>query len=119
LKSQICNQAGSAGGGDGRLGGGLGNVEGEAAAAEGDLVAGLEPRRAGDLLAVEQGAVLGGHVVQFAPEVVVDHDRTVPARHALVADHHVVVREPADAVESEVQRVDVVAVFEVEGEPAG
>ena len=52
--------------GDGRFGRGLGDVEGEAAAAEGDLVAGLNLGRAGDLLAVQECAVLGCDIVQLA-----------------------------------------------------
>src|SRR5437868_5024243 len=78
--------------------------------AEGDLVPGPQLGRAGDLLAVEDGAVLRRDVVDLAPPVVVDDHRAVPAGDVLVLDDHVVVGEPADAVDAEGERVEGVAV---------
>jgi hypothetical protein len=92
------------------------DVEREAAIAEGDRVAGLETGWSGDLLAVEERSVLRGDVVEFTPQIGMDHNGTVSARHTLVANNDIVVGKSADAVHPDVQRENVRAVFEVEGE---
>jgi hypothetical protein len=92
------------------------DVEGQAAVAKGDLIARLDLGGSGDLLAVKECAVLRGDIVQFAPEIVVDDHRTVPARNALISDHYIVVREPAHTVQPEMERVNICSILEVKRE---
>ena len=93
------------------------DVEREAAIAEGDRVAGLETGWSGDLLAVEERSVLRGDVVEFTPQIGMDHNGTVSARHTLVANNDIVVGKSMKPLFiPTMQRENVGAVFEVEGE---
>lgn len=102
--------------GGGGLGCEFGDVEDELTVAEGDTVPRLQPRGSGDFPTVEESAVFGRHIVEFAAKIRVNHDRAVAARNAFVANHHVVIRQPANAIHPQMQRVDIHTVFQVKGE---
>src|SRR5262249_37660841 len=92
--------------GRGRGGVGFAQDEDEVAVAHADLVAGTQAGRAGDLGAVEEGAVLGSRVVEFGAVAGMDQDGTVTTRNETILDDHVVIGRAADGVESDFERVN-------------
>jgi hypothetical protein len=68
-----------------------------------DLVAVAKSRWPCDLPAVHGGPVLGRHVVNLDGQITVNHDRAVPARYRRIIDYHIVVGEPADAVQPDLE----------------
>src|SRR5262249_56114623 len=104
--------------GDGMSGSGFAVVvagnEDEVAVTHANLVARAQVGRRGQLLTVEEGAVLRGSVVEFGALGGVDHDGTVAARDVTVLDDNVVVRGAADGVQSELERIDEVGIHHPE-----
>lgn len=78
--------------------------EGKSALGKADLVAIAKSSGAREFSAVHQGAVLGGDVVNFNRHIAMNDDRAMPARNRGVVDHHVVIWQPAHAIETNLQR---------------
>src|SRR3954454_5545199 len=97
--------------------GGIGHLageheEGEPVLGQADLVTVVESGRTLGLAAVDRRSVLRSHVVELGRQVAVDDDRAMAAGDGRVVNNDVVVGQPADAVEADLEGYLAAAVEE-------
>lgn len=85
---------------------------------EADFVAIAKSGRAADLLTIDRRAILGRNIVQLNRQIAVNDNRAMAAGNGCIINHHIIVWQTANAVQTDLQG-DLLAAVEQPAMGAG